>query len=761
MQFKTIGILGAGHIGGSFAKAFRALPEPPTVLVGDTDEATRRTVLDGGWASAVFDPREQAPETAFASCDLVLFAMPPAAVAAMLPRFRGSRIPLLTDVCSVKGPVLAAAEGLGNFIGGHPMAGTEGVGFGAANPAMFRKAAFILCQPADYQGGDELFQAYRALLQALGFRLYEMDAATHDHRLALISHLPHIASFALAELAADEQDDLLQSLIGGGFRDTTRIAASAPGLWTDILRASPQLPEVVDHYIEKLQALRNALSAAVPPQQLYTALETAERYRRQIPDGLHKVPHATEEFPRPSFAQAFPNMKSFALIGHPLGHSLSPAIHQAIFEAAGIEGRYDLLDIPPEELDRRLPRLLQEYTGINVTIPHKQAVIPHLKALGEAARRCGAVNTITADGTGHNTDVIGFLSNNLPLKGGRVLLLGAGGTARMMAFETVAAGAASLTLSARHPARAQALAADLQAAFPTSRCKIELAETPEAVSGALASATVLLNGTPVGMWPHAGGCPVDPAGLHRDLTVFDPVYNPTPTRLVLNARKAGATAHGGLGMLVHQAIAAQRIWNPDWMLDAEAIAVRVLPALKRHLLEAHPLKILLIGFMGAGKSAVGRELARRLGIGYTDLDEALVEDAGTTIPMMFATVGESGFRAVESHTAKRILTRPGSEVVSAGGGLPTFGANRALIRETNTLVLYLDAPFATLWKRISQGPEGSRPKAAGGPEETEALYRQRAPVYRSFCDYRIVSEDTRTPAETAALLADALGLGDL
>lgn len=295
MHFTTIGILGAGHIGGSFLKAFRGLKEVPRLIVGDTEEETLRIVRENGWAETVFHPMEIAPEKAFAHCDLVLFAMPPAAVSQILPRFAGCGIPLLSDVASVKGPVLDAAKGLGNFIGGHPMAGTEGVGIGASNPLLFHNAAFILCEPEDCRVEPAVREAYHALLKEIGFRLFEMDARTHDHRLALISHLPHVASFALAELAAMEHDGLLKDLIGGGFRDTTRIAASAPKLWTEILRASPALPEVLDAYIRRLQQFREMLSPEHSIAELFGFLNTAEQYRRQIPEGLHRVPHASTE----------------------------------------------------------------------------------------------------------------------------------------------------------------------------------------------------------------------------------------------------------------------------------------------------------------------------------------------------------------------------------------------------------------------------------------------------------------------------------
>ena len=445
-------------------------------------------------------------------------------------------------------------------------------------------------------------------------------------------------------------------------------------------------------------------------------------------------------------------MKKFALIGHPLGHSLSPEIHAAIMRAAGIDGSYELLDVAPEDVAARMPSLLRDYDGFNATIPHKKAILPHLSGLSDAARRCGAANTVFR-GRGHNTDVEGFLAARMPLEGGRVLLLGTGGVAAMMAAESLAAGAVSLTIAPRDAAKGAALRADLLARFPAARCAVEVAATPEAKAEALASATVLLNGTSVGMWPHAGGIPIDPAGFPDGLSVFDPVYCPTPSRLVLNARKRGCRAVGGLAMLVRQAVAAQRIWNPGIAIDADALVAGLLPELAADLWRKNATKILLTGFMGAGKSTVGRLLAARLGIGFAALDAEIVSEAGTPIPDLFASVGETGFRTLEANLARRILTRPGSEVVASGGGFPAFDANRAMVRETNTLVIHLDAPFETLWIRIRGGT--GRPLAKRR-EETAALYARRAPVYEAFCDAVVPTANDAPPESVAASVAAAL-----
>ncbi len=288
----SVGILGPGLIGGSLLRALRAAKPALRLLVGAPSERTRSLVRESGLADGIFDPNETAPADAFAGFDLVFLATPPNIVCRDLPSFRGAGVGLLVDVASVKGPVMQAARGLGNFIGGHPMAGNEGVGFGASAPDLFRDAAFIYCVPDDYAAGDEKLQALLALLGEIGFRLFAMAPDEHDRRLATISHLPHVAAFALAGAAADQGDPMLARLVGGGFRDTTRIAASAPDLWTDILRESPALPAALDAYIAKLQSYRAAIADA-SPSGLRDLLAAAETYRREIPEGLHKVPHAS------------------------------------------------------------------------------------------------------------------------------------------------------------------------------------------------------------------------------------------------------------------------------------------------------------------------------------------------------------------------------------------------------------------------------------------------------------------------------------
>lgn len=253
------------------------------------------------------------------------------------------------------------------------------------------------------------------------------------------------------------------------------------------------------------------------------------------------------------------NQSAYALIGHPLGHSISPAIHERLFALSGTEGAYSLLDFPPEELKARLPAL-RALNGFNITIPYKQAILPFLDKTDERAARYGAVNTVKCENgqmTGYNTDVIGFLraltGAGIPFSG-QVLLCGTGGVAHMMACEALDHGC-TLTVGARTYGKASAFADELSAQYPNA--KIE----PTALAYVTGSYDLILNGTPSGMYPNVKDLPVPLYVARSARAVFDAVYNPTETALLARARKAGAKVQNGLSMLVWQAAASQEIWT--------------------------------------------------------------------------------------------------------------------------------------------------------------------------------------------------------
>lgn len=253
-------------------------------------------------------------------------------------------------------------------------------------------------------------------------------------------------------------------------------------------------------------------------------------------------------------------MKSFALIGYPLGHSMSGIIHRELFKISDTKADYALIETAPELLEKNFEQL-KKLNGFNVTIPHKINIIPMLDGLSDRAKLFGAVNTVDIKGskaTGHNTDCHGFLRAlemaDIEL-GGKVLLCGSGGVSRMFAFESVMAGA-DLTIAVRE--------ADVPAAEKIKKeinAKLDKNIKTVLLNEAEKGWDLIINGTPVGMHPNVDACPLSADIIRSSKAVFDAVYNPKETVFVKTAKDADLKYSNGLPMLVWQAAVAQEIWN--------------------------------------------------------------------------------------------------------------------------------------------------------------------------------------------------------
>jgi shikimate dehydrogenase len=272
------------------------------------------------------------------------------------------------------------------------------------------------------------------------------------------------------------------------------------------------------------------------------------------------------------------------LIGWPVRHSVSPAMHNAAFAALGINWAYVPLPVEPARVGEAVRGLRAlGLRGANVTVPHKRAVLPYLDALAPAAQAIGAVNTIVVepDGAllGDNTDAPGFATDlrahGVEPRGKRVAVLGAGGSARAVVYALAEAGAATVLLLNRTLDRAVALADALQPLFPATPIA---PQAWEAGLAAAAEADVVVNCTTLGMDPAPEGLPWDPARpLRPGQAVYDLVYNPRRTRLLAHAEAGSAQAIGGLGMLVWQGALALQRWTgcepPVAVMRAAAEAV--------------------------------------------------------------------------------------------------------------------------------------------------------------------------------------------
>ena len=257
--------------------------------------------------------------------------------------------------------------------------------------------------------------------------------------------------------------------------------------------------------------------------------------------------------------------KLVGLIGYPVEHSFSPIMHNSAFAALNLNWCYVPLPVHPERLGEAIAGLQAlGFVGVNVTVPHKEAVMPLLDHVAPAAQAIGAVNTIVVrggQGIGYNTDWQGFLTalseGDFDPQGKRAVVMGAGGAARAVVYALAQAGA-QVTVLNRTLARAQALVKDFSPLFPA------LPLTLQTLEEQTAEAHLLVNATSVGTWPGVNQS-IWPQGLAfpSHLTVFDLVYNPRQTRLLQQAEAVGAKVIGGLGMLVHQGAAAFELWTGE------------------------------------------------------------------------------------------------------------------------------------------------------------------------------------------------------
>jgi len=398
------------------------------------------------------------------------------------------------------------------------------------------------------------------------------------------------------------------------------------------------------------------------------------------------------------------------LLGRKLGHSFSPRIHKQLADYS-----YELIELEQEELCGFFSQA--EFMGLNVTIPYKKDAMAYCHELTDIARCIGCVNTVVRrpDGTllGHNTDYDGFRymlrSTGFDPAGKKALVLGTGG--------------ASLTV--------QTVLRDMgvNELILVSRSGSENYDNIYRHT----DAALLVNATPVGMYPNNGESPVELDKLPGLECVLDVVYNPARTKLLLDAERLNIRCANGLGMLVAQAAAASRMFRGiDY--DEDYLNRVTEPIVKD--ISFDTMNIVLVGMPGCGKSSVGRVIAQKLGREFYDADEELVKAAGVSIPEIFAAEGEAGFRRRETEVLRR-LTKESGCVISAGGGAVTVEENIALMRQNANVV----------WLRrdISKLPTEGRPLSQSG--DLGLMYQKRMPLYQAAS---VLAVDNTGSIEAAA-----------
>jgi len=399
------------------------------------------------------------------------------------------------------------------------------------------------------------------------------------------------------------------------------------------------------------------------------------------------------------------------LLGEHLGHSYSPQIHALL-------GRYEykLYEKSPDEVEDFIKN--GEWDGINVTIPYKKVAASLCDELSDIARKLGSANTLVRKNGkiyGYNTDYYGFMSmverSEISVKGKKAIVLGSGGASVTVCavLETLGAGVTVISRSGEDNYTNLTKHAD---------------------------AEIIVNTTPVGMYPKNGESAIDLRDFPNCKGVFDLIYNPLRTKLILQAEELGIPHKSGLHMLVAQAKKSSELFR-DTTLDDELIEY-IEARLSREL-----RNIILIGMPGSGKSVVAQAISRKIGREIIEVDAEIERVAGKTIPEIFASGGESEFRAIET----KVLAEAGKQsgkIISTGGGCVTVPENYPLLHQ-NGVIIRIKRDVAVL-------PTDGRPISQSS-DMTE-LARKREPMYRRFADFEVDNDGSL--ADTAEEIVEKL-----
>ena len=391
----------------------------------------------------------------------------------------------------------------------------------------------------------------------------------------------------------------------------------------------------------------------------------------------------------------------YGLLGKTLRHSYSKIIHERMADYT-----YDLYETPEEGLEALIRR--PDMGGFNVTIPYKQTVIPFCDELTPAARAIGSVNTLYRDTSGRligdNTDYFGFSylarRAGISFAGRKVVIFGSGGTSLTARRVAADEGAREIVIVSR-----------------SGEDNYQNLERHR-------DAEILVNTTPVGMYPKNEGTLVHLAQFPCCRGVLDVIYNPLKTNLILAAEDAGIPSSGGLPMLVAQAAPAVSRFSGRTV--GEDVIEKTLAELTHEV-----RNLVLVGMPGCGKSSIGRLAAEKSGRPFYDTDEMVVKMAGCSIPELFATQGEAAFRALEAQAVAEAAKGRGG-VIATGGGVLLREENRRALRQ-NSRVLYLERDLSLL-------PTEGRPVSQSRP--LEELYRERLPLFTSIADATIQNDGT-------------------
>lgn len=422
-------------------------------------------------------------------------------------------------------------------------------------------------------------------------------------------------------------------------------------------------------------------------------------------------------------------MLKYCVIGEKLTHTLSPQIHREFFRLTNTQGQYDTKEISREDI-RYCRDFLLSYDGVNVTIPHKLAVMDNLDFISDEAKHIGAVNTVKKDGDmlyGYNSDPYGFgqmlLSRDIEVDSKSAYVLGYGGACKSVIYY-LKSKKAKVTVVSRSPEKVDVN--DVESISYDelySRAKSGLSEY------------VLINCTPVGMFPEVNNSPVDESVIACFDVVADIVYNPVYTQFLKIAAGLGKRVVGGFYMLVAQAMRSQSIWTDKNIGDD--ITKAIFDKLIKGIMKKNNSNIYLTGVMSCGKSTLGKMLAESIGKRFIDLDEYIVKSTGKTIQELFEQ-GEEVFRQAESKALYEVsLLR--NTVVATGGGCILKDNNIDLMRLSGyTVFVKRDIDNIAKFADCS-----TRPLLKEGVQKLRDIYNVREKRYHDTAQEILLNNGSR------------------
>ena len=460
------------------------------------------------------------------------------------------------------------------------------------------------------------------------------------------------------------------------------------------------------------------------------------------------------------------NTLTCGLIGNPVRHTLSPLIHNSIAAMKGINLVYVPFEVPKGGVKNAVRGAnALGIKGLNVTVPYKSDVIDHLVEVDPLAEGIGAVNTLvrTEGGfKGYNTDMSGLYhamqDEGIVLDGECVVILGAGGVARPVAYLCASKGAEKVYVLNRTYEKAEAVAKEVNSALDDSLGEKIIPMPLEKYKELLEKEKrfFAVQCTSVGLFPDVNSAPIEDAEFYKHVyAAIDVVYKPLETKFMKMVKDAGGKVFSGLKMLLYQGIDAFELWfEEEGVKISKEEADIIYKSLMMEVLGA--TNIILEGFMGSGKSTVSEILSDKLDLELIDTDEAIEEAEGRKISDIFAQDGEEAFRDMETGLVEMMVSDHMREtVISLGGGLPVREKNRELLKKVGKVVYLRTAP-ETVYDRLKGDDTRPLLKSEDPLARIKELQDKRGKIYEEAADI-IVDTDGKTPVQVAEEIIAAIG----